>query len=65
MSRFIDAYSVSTGRKQRIPEHWLSLFPGRFRPTPKQRSLDRNRGIPQGPQGHTTTPPSAGNPSRS
>jgi hypothetical protein len=44
MSRFIDAYSVSTGRKQTIPEHWLALFPGHFRPTPKQRSKDRNRG---------------------
>lgn len=62
MSRFIDAYSVSTGRKQTIPEHWLAMFPGRFRPTPKQRSMDRNRGTPQGPQGHPLNPPKSGKP---
>jgi hypothetical protein len=39
---FVDAYSVTTGVKQRIPRHWLDdpVLGRDFRKTPSQRELD-------------------------
>jgi len=39
MGAFIDVYSKRTGRKQRIPEHWLTIasLAAPFRKTPTQR----------------------------
>lgn len=30
----IPAYDKATGKKRRIPPHWLDVFPGKFRKTP-------------------------------
>lgn len=43
MTKFVDAYSKTTGNKQVIPERWLSLnFPpfNDFRRTPLARSKE-------------------------
>jgi hypothetical protein len=39
---FVDAYSVTTGLKQRIPRHWLDdpVLGRDFRKTPSQREVD-------------------------
>jgi len=40
----IDVYSVTTGRKQRVPAHWLDVFAGRFRKTPLTRKQEDKLG---------------------
>lgn len=42
MDDFVDAYSLTTQRKQRIPRHWLDdpVLGRDFRKTPSQRILD-------------------------
>lgn len=39
-SRFVDAYNVETGAKQRIPAHWLThpVFGVTFAPTPSSKA---------------------------
>lgn len=40
MDRFVSAYSKATGRKQRIPAHWIGhpVFGARFELTPSARA---------------------------
>lgn len=42
-SRFVDAYNVETGAKQRIPAHWLThpVFGVTFAPTPSSKARAR------------------------
>lgn len=51
LSEFVDAYAISTGRKQRIPRHWLDdpVLGRDFRKTPSQRELDGD--LPPRPPG--------------
>lgn len=37
----IDVYITATGEKVRKPAHFLSLFPGTFASTPKQKATDK------------------------
>lgn len=37
----IDVYITATGEKVRKPAHFLSLFPGSFARTPKQKATDK------------------------
>lgn len=55
LSEFADAYAISTGRKQRIPRHWLDdpVLGRDFRKTPSQRELDGD--LPQRPPGDAST----------
>lgn len=43
---FVDAYAISTGRKQRIPRDWLDdpIQGPKFAKTPSQRELDGDLG---------------------
>lgn len=46
LSDFVDAYSITTGAKQRIPRHWIGdpVLGRDFRKTPSQRELDGELG---------------------
>lgn len=36
--RNADVYDTITGRKRKVPEHWLDRFPNRFKRTPSARA---------------------------
>lgn len=55
LSDFVEAYAISTGRKQRIPRHWLDdpVLGRDFAKTPSQRELDGD--LPPRPPGDAST----------
>lgn len=38
MARFVDAVETKTGKKVRIPEQWLRLYPKSFKARPNPRT---------------------------
>lgn len=50
MSEFVTVYAKSTGKKQRIPAHWIDhpVLGKDFALTPSQKAKDRITGTPDG-----------------